>query len=137
LKIRIFYDKTSFRLKGAKKIKEVIEKVIRNVEKIPGDLNFIFTDDNTLKDINLRFLNHDYFTDVITFNYNEKDFINVEVYISIDTVKYNASVYKVNLNEEVCRVIIHGTLHLVGFDDEDQGLRNEMKIMEDIYLKML
>ena len=71
MSIRIFYDNTDFRLKGSRKTCRVMEKVIRKEGKISGDLIFIFTDDETLRKINVEFLNHNYFTDVITFNYND------------------------------------------------------------------
>lgn len=104
---------------------------------IPGDLNIIITDDNKLKGINEEFLEHDYFTDVITFNYNEGRIIGGEVYISIETVKRNSKNYKVSLNDEVSRVMIHGVLHLAGYDDKNESDKRVMSRMEDYWLSKL
>jgi len=134
LSIRIFYDNISFRIKGWRILKKVIEKVIRKENMISGDLNFIITDDITVRKINIQFLEHDYNTDVITFNYNEDDIINGEVYISLDSVKLNSSNYNVSLDEELNRVIIHGVLHLVGYDDKSKENKVVMREQEDLWL---
>jgi probable rRNA maturation factor len=137
LSFRIYYDKTSFRLLGWKRAKKTIEEVIRNELRVSGDLNVIITNDESIREINLKFLSHDYYTDVIAFNYSEDEVINGEIYISIETVKRNAFEYKVNVREEVLRVIIHGVLHLIGFEDKTDEEKEEMRRMEDFWLEKL
>jgi rRNA maturation RNase YbeY len=134
LSIKIFYDETDFRIKNWRLFKEIVLKVIGKEHKISGDLNFIVTTDVRLMEINIKFLEHDYNTDVITFNYNVGNIINGEIYISIDTVKENAFNYKVSLDNELKRVAIHGVLHLVGYDDKTPAQKLEIRSREDYWL---
>jgi len=134
LKINIFYDEIEYRLKGIRNIKDLIKKVIMEEKFIPGDLNFVITNDERLKEINIEFLKHNYFTDVIAFNYSENNRINGEIYVSLETVKRNAVVYKVSLRMELLRVMIHGTLHLCGYNDKTENERNVMKLIEDRWI---
>jgi rRNA maturation RNase YbeY len=137
LSIQIFYGETSIRYRGWRKLKEILKRVITEENKVPGDLNVIITNDDNLRSINIQFLEHDYFTDVITFNYNSGDLVNGEVYISADTVKINALNYNVSFNDELSRVIIHGTLHLTGYNDKTGEEKALMRSMEDKWLSRL
>lgn len=135
MSIRIFYEGAGFRFRGWRKTRKTIENLIAREGKIPGNINFIITTDDYLIDINRRFLEHDYYTDVITFNYNEGDTINGEVYISYDTVRENAGIYKTSVISEMKRVMIHGVLHLAGYDDKTEEQKGIMRKMEDFWLE--
>lgn len=137
MSVRIFYDDTDFRLKGWRKVVRIIGKVIAEEKKTSGDLNVIITCDKQLREINVVFLEHDFNTDVITFNYNQGNVINGEIYISIETVFENAVNYNVSLNIEVLRVIIHGVLHLVGYDDKSVEQKKQMREMENFWMALM
>lgn len=113
-----------------------ISEIIHSNNLKRGDINFIFCTDEYLLNINKRFLNHDYYTDIITFNYNEGTIVSSDIYISIDTVLKNSKIYSVDFEEELRRVMIHGILHLLGYDDQTKDQRITMRSMEDISLQI-
>jgi len=135
LSIKIFYDETDFRLKGWRKAAKIIKKIIGTKQKIPGEIHFIITKDDYLRKINVQFLEHDYNTDVIAFDYCKRNVINGEIYISLDTVENNAMNYNVSLRKEVLRVMIHGVLHLTGYDDKTEKQKATMRRMENLWLE--
>lgn len=102
-----------------------------------GELTYIFCDDETILEVNQKFLNHDYYTDVITFDYTEENIISGDIYISLDTVKSNSELYNTTFLEELYRVIIHGVLHLCGYKDKSEEDEKLMRQKEDEALKML
>jgi probable rRNA maturation factor len=131
LSIQFYYEQIKFRIYKAGEVKKFLGKVITEEKKIPGDLLFIFTNDETILGLNKSFLGHDYYTDIISFDYSSGNVINGEIYISIDTVKRNADVYEVNTAEELWRVMIHGVLHLCGYRDKNNKDRNLMFLRQE------
>jgi probable rRNA maturation factor len=132
--MRVFYDNINFRIKGWRKIRELLDKVISEEGKVSGDLNFIITNDVSLKEINKQFLQHNYFTDVISFDNSIENEISGEVYISLNTVKMNSINYNVSLRQEILRVMVHGVLHLCCYNDNTEEERGEMRKKEDYWL---
>ncbi len=110
-----------------------IMATVSNENKDQGNLNFIFCDDEYLHRINLEYLNHDTYTDIITFPLRT-DRIEGDIFISIERVKENAKVFKVEFRKELLRVIIHGVLHLIGYKDKTENEQNLMRNKEDFYL---
>jgi len=125
----------SFRV-NRKHIREMIHKLIENEGKKSGGISIIFCSDEFLLDINKQHLNHNYFTDIITFDYVKDDTISGDLFISTDRVKSNSKEYKVSFNQELHRVIFHGILHLVGFKDKTNEEFETMKTKENKYLEM-
>ena len=99
--------------------------------KVVGDINYIFVDDETMLDINRRFIGHDYYTDHIGFDYSNGNALSGDIYISLDTVKTNAELYGATFDEELRRIIIHGLLHLCGLRDKTDEERQLMQQAED------
>jgi len=104
--------------------------------RIAGDLNFIFCSDDYLLQVNKEYLNHDYYTDIITFNYCEEKTISGDIFISLDRVNDNASQLKTQ-DTELYRVIIHGVLHLIGFEDHTDEEKLTMRAKEDEAINIL
>lgn len=136
MKIRFHYDEEGFRIRHSSSVKKVIGKIISDSGLSGGVIDFVFTSDEKVYEINREFLGHDYYTDVITFDYNEGRSVNGEIYISIERVRENAEKYKLAMISEIRRVIFHGILHLCGYDDKNERLRREMTEREDIYLAL-
>lgn len=136
--LQVHYQNKKFRLKESRKIRNWLAGVIRKEGFEPGKISFIFTDDNFLREINVKYLEHDYFTDVITFDLSENSSdIEGEIYISTDTVRLNASSLGIPFINEVLRVMVHGILHLTGYDDRTEEEREQMRDKEDFYLRYL
>lgn len=124
-------DDISFQLKKKNRHKRWIRESIRAKERSPGDIAFIFTFNERLRLMNREYLNHNYFTDVITFDYTERGIISGDVFISVDQVIANAASHGTEPDEELRRVMIHGVLHLMGFRDGTDKEREEMRNLED------
>jgi rRNA maturation RNase YbeY len=99
-----------------------------------NELSYVFCSDEYLLEMNKTHLDHDYYTDIITFNYNEGISLSGDLFISYDRVLDNAKELKVSVYDELCRVMVHGVLHLVGFDDKSEEDEKLMRIKEDYYL---
>ena len=113
-------------------LRMVAESEIRRI----GDLSIIFCSDNYILDVNMRYLQHDYFTDIITFDYSEKDVLSGDLFISIDSVRENAQFYGTEFADELNRVMVHGVLHLIGYDDHSDADIAVMRQKENYYLEM-
>jgi len=124
----------SFHLKNKKKLREWISATILEENKFVGNITFIFCDDEYLSDINNKYLNSNYLTDIITFSYNEDQMISGDIMISIERVKENAKIYKTFFLNELSRVMIHGILHLCGYKDKSEKEKTNMQEKENYYL---
>lgn len=133
----IFFHEESFNsgLKGKRKIKKWIISVIEKENFKTGNINIVFKNDEDIKTINFEHLSHNYYTDIITFDYTEAEVLSGDIFISVERVKENAVKFNVELQNEMLRVIIHGILHLIGFNDSNTSETKEMRYMEDKCLK--
>jgi rRNA maturation RNase YbeY len=120
-----------------RKVSQWIKEVATLHNKRTGDLSFIFCNDEKILEVNQRYLQHDYFTDVITFDASVDDIIHGDIFISIDTVASNATTYRVSFQQELYRVMIHGILHLCGFDDQTEAAQAVMRAEENKALSMM
>ena len=108
-----------------------IKQVAQSYGKKVGDIGYMFVDDEKILEVNREYLQHDYYTDIITFDYCEDDELNGDLVISLDTVRTNAVLFGKTYEEELYRVIIHGVLHLIGINDKGPGEREIMEAAEN------
>lgn len=132
-----FAVQTTFTLKNRTILKNWIKRTIERNNKQLGEISYIFCSDEQLLEINKEFLNHDYYTDIITFDYSEADIVSGDLFISIDRIKDNAKTLDVSYQEELHRVIIHGILHLLGFKDKTDEESQNMRLLENECLSYL
>lgn len=136
--INYFSQKPRFKLKNPVKTSTWIRKVIKKEGKSLRSLNYVFCTDEYLREMNIQFLKHRTYTDIITFNYNpSKMEIEGEIYISVDRVRENAETFQTDFPTELNRVIIHGVLHLLGFNDKTKAEKTAMREKEDACLSLL
>jgi probable rRNA maturation factor len=117
-------------------VEQWIVKIISEHQKFTGNITFVFCDDDHLLSINKQFLNHDYYTDVITFDYSSNKLVSGDIFISVDMVLFNSLKEDTGFENELLRVIIHGVLHLIGFKDKSNSQRAEMTCHENHALSM-
>ncbi|MBP1673079.1 MAG: rRNA maturation RNase YbeY [Bacteroidetes bacterium] len=132
----LFHFETDLKLQNKLLFKKWIQFFIRQLGKKVGEVNYIFCTDEYLHELNVKYLNHDTLTDIITFDYSENNLLHGDIFISIDRVKENSEKFKINFQEELKRVIAHGVLHLAGFKDKKKEDKAIMRIQEDRALEL-
>ena len=131
-----FFEEGRYRLLNKRLIKRWLQLAVANEGKILQDVNIVFCNDKELLEKNVKYLKHNTLTDIITFDYSIGDKLSGEIFISVERVKENALTLNVNFKDELCRVIVHGILHLVGYKDKSKLEKMEMRIKEDYYLSL-
>lgn len=131
-----FYSENEFTLLGQSAHEKWLKDVISSEKKKLGEISFIFCDDEYLLDINRKYLNHDTYTDIISFDNTVGEILQGDIFISISRVKENAEVYEVSFPEELRRVLVHGILHLCGYKDKTRSEKQLMRLKEEEKLEM-
>lgn len=134
--IRYYCEDVQFDFKRRLDNNRWLRLVAGSEMKRVGDIAVIFCSDNYILDVNLRYLQHDYFTDIITFDYCEGDKLSGDLFISVDSVRENSIEFGTDFDEELHRVIVHGLLHLIGYDDHTPEEQKVMRSKEDYYLSL-
>ena len=135
MNIFFHFEQAHYKISSQKKRKKWIYASVEEEGYSIDSIDFIFCSDIFLLGINKKFLKHDYFTDVITFSNSEGINLSGEIYISLDRVKENSESYQVSFDEELNRILIHGILHLMNYDDSTRSLKMRMTIKENYFLK--
>ena len=132
--VSYFTEDISFPYKEKRLTSKWLRFVAQSESKKLGDIAIIFCSDNYILDVNIKYLQHDYYTDIITFDYCDGKTLSGDLFISIDSVRENASFYGVAFPVELNRVIVHGLLHLIGYDDHTEEDIAVMRAKENFYL---
>ena len=127
----LFFSETKFKLLLKRPVKNWLGEVVKHEEKKMGNVNIVFHNDEQLLTLNKQYLNHDTFTDIITFDYSEKNILHGDICISVERVKENAEKYNFSFDEELRRVMAHGILHLCGYQDKKNKDKQLMKQKEE------
>lgn len=131
-----FHYETAFRLEEEHVYKDWVAGIIKSEGKIAGELAFVLTSDTTLLEMNQKYLNHDYYTDILTFDYSEGKRISGDVFVSMDRIMENAAAFDATPIGELKRVMAHGVLHLLGYGDGDEAEKLIMRNKEDEKIRM-
>lgn len=133
--INFFTETIKFSLPNKEKIINWISNCINEFDLEEGEISYNFVSDEELLQINKDALNHDYYTDIITFDQRIGDLVSADIFISIDRVKENAKIFNVDFEVELLRVLIHGVLHIIGFEDHSDEQKQEMRKQEELCIK--
>ena len=125
---------SQYRPANKSRITEWLNKSVQHQKKSIGNISIVFCSDEHLLQINKQYLNHNYFTDIITFDYSTNNVISGDLFVSIDRLRDNAANLEINLQLEVRRVLVHGVLHLCGYNDKSPADKKLMTAKEDFYL---
>ncbi|HRZ31161.1 MAG TPA: rRNA maturation RNase YbeY [Flavobacterium sp.] len=131
-----FNYETDFELGNETLFSNWIAKIIESENRLEGEINYIFCDDDYLHKINLQYLNHDTLTDIISFDYSEGNFLQGDIFISIERVQDNATDFNISLLDELKRVMAHGILHYCGYKDKSAEEKKIMRQKEEEKMKM-
>ena len=132
-----FFETKNLKIKNKKKVRSLVKSLCLKENKKLGFINCVFCSDEYLKGVNKKYLKHDYYTDIITFDHKEKeDNVEGDLYISLERIKENAKNFGVKTEEELIRVIIHGLLHLIGYKDKSKKEKMIMTQKENKYISL-
>ncbi|MBR1783485.1 MAG: rRNA maturation RNase YbeY [Bacteroidales bacterium] len=132
--VSYFTEDCKFPFKEKRLTSRWLKFVAESESKRLGDVSVIFCSDNYILDVNIKYLQHDYYTDIITFDYCEGNRLSGDLFISVDSVRENAAFYGTEFADELNRVIVHGLLHLIGYDDHTEEDIAQMRSKENYYL---
>lgn len=131
-----FHFESDFILENKTNYSDWVTRIVLSENHEAGQIDYIFCSDDYLLRINQEYLNHDTYTDIITFDYSEGKVVSGDIFISVDRVKANAETFKVSFNQELLRVMSHGVLHLSGYGDKTDEERLKMRSKEDEKIKL-
>jgi probable rRNA maturation factor len=135
-KINIYFENIPSIKLPKRKVTDFVREISKAEDFLYGEINFIFCNDYYLLQINKQFLKHDFYTDIITFDYTKDKKISGDIYLSFERMEENANIFRNSIMDEILRVMIHGILHLIGYKDNTKIEKKLMKEMEDVYLEI-